>query len=170
MLASLEWELGNVEAARRSLTLCSRDGFAAVVNSPDFLPAAACLADAAAGAGEPRAVERLYELLAPYAETNPGARADVGGVGADGARRWRCWPRPTTARRTPPRTSPTPCGSRSAWGARRWELRTIGDWLATGVPVPDRAELVNRGLLLARELGLPGVAARIADEAQIITP
>jgi hypothetical protein len=38
------------------------------------------------------------------------------------------------------------------------------------VPVPDRAELVNRGLALANELGLPGVAARIADEAQIITP
>jgi hypothetical protein len=48
--------------------------------------------------------------------------------------------------------------------------RTVGDWLATGVPVPDAAELVNRGLLLARELGLPGVAARIADEARPITP
>ena len=57
-----------------------------------------------------------------------------------------------------------------AWGARGWELRSIGDWLATGVPVADRCELVNRGLLLARELGLPGVAARIADEAQTITP
>ena len=57
-----------------------------------------------------------------------------------------------------------------AWGAPGWALRTIGDWLATGVPVPDRGELVNRGLLLARELGLPGVAARIADEAQTITP
>ena len=57
-----------------------------------------------------------------------------------------------------------------AWGARGWELRSIGDWLATGVPVPDRGELVNRGLVLARELELPGVAARIADEAQTITP
>ena len=36
--------------------------------------------------------------------------------------------------------------------------------------VADRAALVNRGLLLARELGLPGVAARISDEAQTITP
>ena len=56
------------------------------------------------------------------------------------------------------------------WGAPGWALRTVGDWLATGVPVPDRAALVNHGLLLARELGLPGVAARIADEAQTITP
>jgi hypothetical protein len=38
------------------------------------------------------------------------------------------------------------------------------------VPVPDRAALVNEGLLLARELGLPGVAARIADDAQAIAP
>jgi hypothetical protein len=65
------------------------------------------------------------------------------------------------ARATPPRTSPTRCG---------WALRTIGDWLATAIPAPDRAALVSRGLLLARELGLPGVAARIADEAQTITP
>jgi len=61
-----------------------------------------------------------------------------------------------------------------AWGAQAWALRTIGDWLATGVVVPDRAALVNQGLALARELGLPGVAARIADDAtspsQIITP
>jgi Flp pilus assembly protein TadD len=58
----------------------------------------------------------------------------------------------------------------AAWGAPGWELRTIGDWLATGVPVGDRAEIVGRGLTLARELALPGVAARIADEAQTITP
>jgi hypothetical protein len=38
------------------------------------------------------------------------------------------------------------------------------------VPAPDRAELAHRGLSLASELGLPGVAARIADEAQSITP
>ena len=56
------------------------------------------------------------------------------------------------------------------WGAQGWALRTIGDWLTTGVPVPDRAALVNHGLVLARELGLPAVAARIADEAQTVTP
>ncbi len=55
-------------------------------------------------------------------------------------------------------------------GSPGWELRAIGDWLATGVPVADRAELVGRGLALSRELALPGVAARIADEAQTITP
>ena len=71
MLAALEWDLGNVEAARRGVERCARDGFAAVVRSPDFLPAALSLAEAAAGAGEPEHVERLYELLLPYAESNP---------------------------------------------------------------------------------------------------
>ena len=86
MLASLEWDLGNVEAARRSVTLCSRDDFAAVVNSPDFLPAALCLADAAAGAGEPaRGQTRLYALLLPTPR-RPGAGADVGRLGPRGAR------------------------------------------------------------------------------------
>ena len=56
------------------------------------------------------------------------------------------------------------------WGAPGWALRALGDWLATGVPAPDRPALVAQGLVLARELGLPWVAARIADEAQTVTP
>jgi len=169
MLASLEWDLGNVEAARRSVALSSRDDFAAVVNSPDFLPAALCLADAAAGAGEPAEQARLYELLLPHARTAPVLE-----------QMWAVWG--PTARGLGMLAAADDRGADAAahfaeavrlaeaWGARGWELRSIGDWLATGVPVADRGELVNRGLLLARELGLPGVAARIADEAQTITP
>ena len=63
MLAALEWDLGNADAARRGVAVCARDDFAAVVNSPDFLSAALCLADPTAGAGEPWQVDRLYELL-----------------------------------------------------------------------------------------------------------
>jgi hypothetical protein len=37
-----------------------------------------------------------------------------------------------------------------------------------GAPQVDA--LVRRGLLLARELGLPGAAARISDVAQTMTP
>jgi hypothetical protein len=169
MLASLEWELGNVEAARRSVARCARDDFAAVVRSPDFLPAALCLAEAAAGAGEPEQVTRLYELLLPHAGANPVLE-----------RLWAVWgpaarglallaaadDRPGDAARH----FADALRLADEWGAPGWALRTIGDWLATGVPAPDRGELVNRGLLLARELGLPGVAARIADEAQTITP
>jgi hypothetical protein len=169
MVASLEWEVGNVDAARRSLALCARDGFAAVANSPDFLPAAACLAEAAAGAGEPAEVTRLYELLLPHAHTTPVLE-----------QMWAVWG-PTArplALLAAADDRPADAAAHFAdavrlaasWGSPPWELRTIGDWLATGIPAADRGELVNRGLLLARELGLPGVAARIADEAQIITP
>ena len=169
MLASLEWELGNVEAARRGVALCARDDFAAVTRSPDFLAAAVCLAEAAAGAGEPWQVERLYELLL---RTRAPTRCSSTCGRSGGRRRGRsgCSPPPTTARRTPPRTSPRAVRLAQAWGSPGWELRSIGDWLATGVPVGERAEIVGRGLALARELALPGVAARIADEAQTITP
>ena len=55
------------------------------------------------------------------------------------------------------------------WGAPGWALRTIGDWLRPASrPGPRRARQPRAAL--ARELGLPGVAARIADEAQTITP
>ena len=94
-------------------------------------------------------------------------------MGRAGARRRAgsgCSPRPTIARRDAAAHFAEAVRLAEAWGAPGWELRSIGDWLATGVPVPDRGELVNRGLLLARELELPGVAARIADEAQTITP
>jgi hypothetical protein len=168
MLAALEWDLGNPEGARRGVELCAGDDFRAVVRSPDFLVAAANLAEAAAGAGEPRHVTRLYELLAPHASTNPVFEHAVAAFGpaarplgllaaaddrpADAAAHFAEAVRLATE-----------------WGAPAWALRAIGDWLATGVPVPDRPALVNHGLALARELALPSVAARIAD-AQTITP
>jgi len=169
MLASLEWELGNVEAARRGVALCARDDFAAIVRSPDFLPAAVCLAEAAAGAGEPWHVERLYALLEPYATTNPVLE-----------HLWAVWGPAARSLALLAAADDRPSDAAAhfaealrladAWGAPGWALRTIGDWLATGIPAPDRNELVNRGLSLASELGLPGVAARIVDEAHTITP
>ena len=155
------------------MRLCVEDDFASVVGSPDFLPAALCLAEAVAGAGSPHEVERLYELLLPYSAANPVL-----------INLWALWG--PVARGlgllAAADDRPVDAGAHfeealrlaEAWGAQAWALRTIGDWLATGVVVPDRAALVNQGLALARELGLPGVAARIADDAtspsQIITP
>jgi hypothetical protein len=169
MLASLEWELGNAEAARRGVTLCARDGFAAVARSPDFLPAALCLADATAGAGEPREVEQLYALLKPYAESNP-ALEQLWAVFGPAARGLAMLAAADDRPRDAAAHFADALRLADEWIAPGWALRTIGDWLATGIPAPDRAALVNRGLLLARELGLPGVAARISDEAQTITP
>jgi hypothetical protein len=169
MLAALEWELGHADAARRSVDACAQDAFAAVASSPDFLPAALCLADPTAGTGDPAQVAQLYELLLPHASANPVLMFLWGAFGpvARGL-----------ALLAAADDRPQAAGAHfaealrlcDAWGAPAWALRTIGDWLATGVPASDRAELVHRGLALANELGLPGVAARIADEAQIITP
>ena len=114
-------------------------------------------------------VERLYALLGAARRREPGARAALGRLrprrprprAAGGGRR------PAARRRGALRGRGA---ARRRWDAPAWALRTIGDWLATGVPVADRAALGRRGLVLARELGLPGVAARIADEAQTITP
>ncbi len=168
MLAALEWDLGNPEGARRGVEICAADDFRAVMRSPDFLPAAANLAEAAAGAGDAGHVTRLYELLAPHAHTNPVFEHAVAAFGpaarslgllaaaddrpADAAAHFADAVRLATE-----------------WGAPAWALMAIGDWLATGVPVADRAALVNHGLALTRELALPSVAARIAD-AQTITP
>ena len=115
MLASLEWELGNVEAARRGVALCARDDFAAVVNSPDFLPAALCLADAAAGRASRWQVAPVRAAVAVRA---PRTRcwSTCGPCGARRRARWRCWPRPTIAPPTPPRTSPTRCAWRDGVG------------------------------------------------------
>jgi hypothetical protein len=168
MLAALEWDLGNPDGARRGVELCAADDFRAVVRSPDFLPAAANLAEAAAGAGDPRHVARLYELLSPHAHTNPVFEHVVAAFGPAA--------RPLgllAAADDRPEDAAAHFADAvrlaTEWGAPAWALRAIGDWLATGVPVPDRAALVNHGLALARELALPSVAARIAD-AQTITP
>ncbi len=169
MLAALEWDLGRPEAARRSLELCATDDFVSVARSPDFLSAAVCLAEAAAGAGDPAHVERLYELLLPHARANPVLDA-----------LWAAWGPAARPRGMLAAADDRPDDAAAhfadavrlatGWGSPAWALRAIGDWLATGVPSPDRAALVAHGLALARELGLPWVAARIADEAQTTTP
>ncbi|HET6551879.1 MAG TPA: AAA family ATPase [Solirubrobacter sp.] len=168
MLASLEWDLGDADAARRSVAVCADDGFAAVAGSPDFLPAALSLADPVAGAGEPWQVERLYALLAPHERSNP-VLMFLWGVFGPAARGLGL----LAAADDRPRDAAAHFAEAlrlcEAWDAPGWELRSIGDWLATGVPAGDRDALVRRGLLLARVLGLPGVAARIAD-VQTITP
>jgi hypothetical protein len=131
--------------------------------------AALSLADPVAGAGEPWQVERLYALLAPHERSNP-VLMFLWGVFGPVARGLAL----LAAADDRPRDAAAHFAEAlrlcEAWDAPGWELRSIGDWLATGVPAGDRDALVRRGLLLARELGLPGVAARIADEAQTITP
>jgi hypothetical protein len=167
MLALAEWDLGRPEAARRSLDACG--DFAAVLRTPDHLAALACLGEAAAGAGTPEQVQRLYALLEPHAAANPvvdAAWAAWGPVARPLALLAAADDRPDDA------AAHFALALRLArrWSARGWALRVIGDWLATGVPCADRVALAAGGFALARELDLPRAAARIADDAQITTP
>ena len=66
MLASLESDLGQPTPRAAGWRLCARGDFAAVARSPTSA-APARLGEAAARAGEPRHVERLYALLEPHA-------------------------------------------------------------------------------------------------------
>jgi hypothetical protein len=166
MLALAEWDQGRPQAARRSLDAVD---LTAVLRTPDHLSALACLGEAAAGAGTPAQVERLYGLLEPHATANPvvdAAWAAWGPVARPLALLAAADDRPADAARH----FADAVRLAVAWDAPAWELRAIGDWLATGVPAPDRAALTARGLALARELDLPRVAARIADDAQMTTP
>ena len=162
MVAAAEWARGDATAARRSLEACLGGGFAAIRRTPDWLVALAILADPVAGAGTRVAAEELLALLAPHAGVNacfddpwaawgPVARgagllAAAAGRGAEAAAHFEA-----------------AMELAADWRAPAWELRAAGDWLRSGAPVPDRPWLARRVLHLARELGLPWVAARFAD-------
>ena len=158
------------EAARRGarrVRATSRPSCARPTTSPRWPawarrpPARATLEQVRAPVRAARAARRRE----PGASTRRGRACGPVARGRSG-----CWRRPTTGRATPPAHFADALRAGRRWGAPAWALRAIGDWLATGVPVPDRAALAAEGLALARELGLPRAAARIADEAQITTP
>ena len=169
---SPRWSGSSATSRRRAAAsrCCARDDFAAVVRSPDFLPAARLPGRRDGRRG--RAACRSSGSTSCWRRTPARTRCSSS-CGRSGAPR-RAGSALLAAADDRPRDAAAHFAEAlrlaDAWGAPGWALRTIGDWLATGIPVPDRGELVNRGLLLARELGLPGVAARIADEAQTITP
>ena len=151
---------------RAGCEACARDGFAAVRRSQDGLAALALLGEVAAGTGDH--VDELYEVLRPHAARNPVVDHAVAALGPV-ARVLGL----LAAADDRPADAAAHFGDAIAlateWDAPAWALRAIGDWLWTGVP-GDRGALLDRGLGLARELELPGVAASLGDAAQITTP
>src|SRR5262249_44713121 len=142
MLASLEFQLGRVDAARRTLDAFARDDFARVLRTQDHLAALALLGEVAAGCGEH--VWGFSGLVAPHARTNPvvddavaawGPVARVLGLLAAADDR----PDEAAAQFA------TAVELATAWGAPGWALRALGDWLWTGVP-GDQAALLEQGL------------------------
>ena len=170
MLASLEWELGDVEAARRGVARCARDDFAAVAALARLparrrLPGRGRRRRGRAGGGHD-----AVRAAGAVRGHEPGARAAVGRLRARRARA-----RAAGRGRRPPRRRGGAL-RRGDGGWRRPGARRAGSCGRSGTgwrpafPSPIAASSSTAGSSLARELGLPDVAARIADEAQIITP
>ena len=146
------------DAAPRSVEACARDGFAAVLRTPDWLCALALLAEPVAALGTPEQVEQLIAALAPHAGRNavmddawaafgPVARP-LGVLAAAAGRRDEAVARLERA-----------AALAARWDAPGWELAALADLLRvapeTGDPVRERA------LALARTLELPGLATEI---------
>ena len=125
--------------------ICAHDGFASVVGSPDFLPAALCLAEAVSGAGEPGRSSGSTSCSLPHAEANP-VLINLWAIWGPSARGLGLLAAADDRPQDAAAHFADALRLAGEWGAPGWALRTIGDWLATGVPVPDRPALVNHGL------------------------
>ena len=152
MLAQVEWGIGG-EGGRRAVASCARDGFAALLRSPDWLCGLVLLAEPVVAWGTPEQATALTAALADHADRNAvmdaawaafGPVARPLGVLAAAAGR--------------PDEAAAHFGHAvelaARWGAPGWELAAITDWQRSGVPGADRA----RGLELAGRLELPWAA------------
>ena len=149
------------EARAATAAACARDGFAAILPTPDWLcglssspsrwPLGHAGADRSAGRGARR--------------RTPGATWSWTTRGPRSARSRGRW-----AARAPPAAR----GGAAAhfehavelaarWGAPGWELAAIADWLASGASPARSDALRDRGLALARDLDLPWIAASLGQ-------
>ena len=161
MAAQAEWALGNAVAVRRLVEGAARDGFAALLGTPDRLCGAVLLAEPVAALGTPAGRDALIAALAPHADRNAvmdEAWAAFGPVA-------RVLGHLAAARGEPERAADHFAHAvelAAGWGAPGWELRALGEWLAAGVPVPRPEAVRDRALALAGELELPHVAAELS--------
>jgi hypothetical protein len=159
MLARAEHGIRSA-AARRSVERCARDGFAAVLRTPDWLCALALLAEPVAAAGTPEQIAHLTDALGPHADRNAvmddawaafGPVARPRGVVAAAAGR------PEAAAAHFARAAQLA----AQWEAPGWELAALSDWLRSGVPAGE--DVRARALALARDLELPWIAAEVGQ-------
>jgi hypothetical protein len=161
MLAHVEWSLG-ADGGRRAVAACARDGFAAILRTPDWLCGLVLLAEPVAAWGTPDQVDRLAAALADDPARNvvmDDAWAAFGPVA-----------RPlgllAVAAGRPGEASgyfEQAVELAERWRAPGWELAAIGDWLQSGAPASAPETLRNRGLALARGLDLPWIAASLGQ-------
>jgi len=160
MLARAELELGR-DGARRCLDSCARDGFGALLGTPDWLCGLALLAEPAAAAGTGEQVAQLYEALGPYAELNvvmDDAWAAFGPV----ARSLGILAAASGRVEEAGRHFAQAVELAARWHSPGWELAAIAGWLRIGAPGGAPEALRARGLALARDLELTWLAAELS--------
>jgi len=161
MLARAELEAGG-QRARRGLDACARDGFAALMRTPDWLCGLALLAEPAAAVGTPDQVAQLSDGLAPYSDRigviddasiafGPVARP-LGLLAAAAGRGDEAGAHFARAVELSARCH-----------APGWELASIVDWHRSDASVGAPDGLRARGLALARDLELPWIAAELSQ-------
>jgi hypothetical protein len=159
MLAQAEHGLRSA-AARRSVDACARDGFAAVLRSPDWLCALALLAEPVAALGTPEQIATLEAALAPHAERNAVMDDAWAGFGPV-ARPLGLLAAAAGRHDEAARHFALAADLAAAWGAPGWELAALADRLRSGAPAGDAER--GRALALARDLDLPWIAAEVGQ-------
>ena len=161
MLAQAEHGLRSERRAARASRRCARDGFAAVLRTPDWLCALALLAEPVAADGAPEEIAALAEALAPHAGAQRGDGRRLGGVRPGRPPAGRAGRRGGAAGRGRRAASRRRRGSRRAGARRPGSSRRSPTGSARRRRVATRAALRGRALALARDLELPWVAAEL---------
>jgi len=161
MLAQVEWGLGG-GSARGTVAACARDGFAAILRTPDWLCGLVFLVEPVCAWGTPDQIEQLAGALAAHADRNvvmDDAWAAFGPVARPLGLLAVAAGRPTEAAVHFERAVELAAN----WQAPGWELAAVADWLQSGTPASAPDALRARGLTLARDLDLPWVAASLGQ-------
>ena len=160
MLAQVEWSL-SAEGGRSTMAACARDGFAAILRTPDWLCGLVLLAEPVAAWGTPDQIERLAAALADHAGRNvvmDDAWAAFGPVARPLGVLAVAAGRPAEASRHFEQAAELA----ARWRSPGWELAAIADRLRSGESPAGSIALRDRGLTLARDLDLPWIAASLS--------
>jgi hypothetical protein len=161
MLAQVEWSLGD-DRGRGAVRACTRDGFGAILRTPDWLCGLVLLAEPVTAWGEREQIEQMVDALADHAERN--AVMDVACAAFGPVARPLGLLAVAAGRPAAAAAHFEQAVELSArWRAPGWELAAIADWLGSGAPAPRADALCVRALALARDLELPWLAASLGQ-------
>ena len=160
LLAAVEADRGDADAARRAYRTCLREGVGALREDADLPGTLAALAHAAVTAGEAEHRDELYARLLPFADRNvvtdrgwaawgPAALplGRLAAAGGHGDRAREHFERAIELAR--------------AWGARPWLAHAVAAYLESAPPTVRDAPLRAEAREIAAALGLERLARRL---------